>query len=152
LPHKKSFEVIDLGNNAARFGFWDEPINWQMIFKFPDMYLESIRTDDDIERNFRYELPPETRKKFSRSKDLNFDTEAVYKEVLRKNLKTKTVLDLSVMQHAKVCVENTETPLEARILAKTLYDEVAYRIKVYTYCLGNCTKNYGEWLEEDYKA
>jgi hypothetical protein len=25
------FTVIDLGNNAARFGLWSEPVNWQHI-------------------------------------------------------------------------------------------------------------------------
>jgi hypothetical protein len=29
LP-KDMFTVIDLGNNAARFGLWSEPVNWQI--------------------------------------------------------------------------------------------------------------------------
>ena len=33
-----------------------------------------------------------------------------------------------------------------------LYDEIFYRVKQYTYLLGNCTKNYTEWLDEDYKS
>lgn len=152
LPTKKTFEVIDLGNNVARFGFWDEPINWQMVFKSPDSYLESLRSDDDIERNFKYELPTETRKRFIKSKELNFDVEEVYKIVLKKGQKTKTVLDLSMEQHAKMCVENSETLSEARNLAKELKDDIAYRIKRYTYCLANCTNNYREWLEDDYRT
>ena len=152
LPHKRSFEVIDLGNNAARFGFWDEPINWHMIFKFPEMYLESLRSDEDIERNFRYEMPLEVKKKFRKSNNSGFNTEEIYREVLRKGQKTKTVLDLSVQQHAQLCVENADTLIEAKLLAKDLYDEISYRIKLYTYLLGNCTKNYAEWLEEDYKS
>ena len=33
LPQKKKFNVIDLGNNARRFGLWDTHINWSDIFK-----------------------------------------------------------------------------------------------------------------------
>jgi hypothetical protein len=28
LANKDTFNVIDLGNNAARFGLWSEPVNW----------------------------------------------------------------------------------------------------------------------------
>jgi type I site-specific restriction endonuclease len=43
LPNKDMFTVIDLGNNAARFGLWSEPVNWQHIFKSPEFYLENLR-------------------------------------------------------------------------------------------------------------
>lgn len=152
LPNKKTFEVIDLGNNAARFGFWDEPINWQLVFKSPDFYLESLRSDEEIEHNFKYEMPTEVRKKFNKSKDFLFDVEEVYKTVIRKGLKAKTVLDLSIEQHALMCVDNSETVQEAKALAKDLKDDILYRIKRYTYCLANCTNNYREWLEDDYRV
>ncbi|MCB9426246.1 MAG: DEAD/DEAH box helicase family protein [Flavobacteriales bacterium] len=151
LPHKKTFEVIDLGNNAARFGYWDEPVNWQLVFKSPDFYLESIRSDDEIENNFRYELPVETKRRFNKSLNLSFDVEEVYKDVIAKGLKTKTVLDLSIEQHAKNCVESADSAFEAKQLAKELREEILYRIQRYTYCLANCTKNYKDWLEEDYR-
>jgi type I site-specific restriction endonuclease len=44
LPNKDMFTVIDLGNNAARFGLWSEPVNWQHIFKSPEFYLENLMT------------------------------------------------------------------------------------------------------------
>jgi hypothetical protein len=47
LPNKDMFTVIDLGNNAARFGLWSEPVNWQHIFKSPEFYLENLRDDRD---------------------------------------------------------------------------------------------------------
>jgi type I site-specific restriction endonuclease len=42
---KTNFTVIDLGNNAARFGLWSEPVDWQHIFKSPEFYLENLRDD-----------------------------------------------------------------------------------------------------------
>ena len=36
LKNKKEFVVIDLGNNARRFGLWDAHINWHDIFKSPN--------------------------------------------------------------------------------------------------------------------
>src|SRR5690606_3769565 len=39
LPNKNEFTVVDLGNNVARFGMWDAPIDWQEIFHFADFFL-----------------------------------------------------------------------------------------------------------------
>jgi hypothetical protein len=60
-------------------------------------------------------------------------------------------LERSVEQHAKICCENAEDVFDARILAKKLKDEISYRVKMYSYCIMNNTKNYREWLEEDYE-
>src|SRR5690606_13657331 len=57
LPDKDEFTVIDMGNNIARFGPWDAAVDWQEIFHFPDFYLENIKNDEDIERDFVYEMP-----------------------------------------------------------------------------------------------
>ena len=35
---KNTFKVIDLGNNAIRFGPWSQPVDWQHIFKNPDFF------------------------------------------------------------------------------------------------------------------
>src|SRR5210317_2317045 len=81
LDNKSHFNVIDMGNNIARFGAWDAPIDWQEIFHFPDFYLENIKNDEDIEREFVYEMPFSLKQKFKNSTDLQFDVKAVYKEV-----------------------------------------------------------------------
>ncbi|QBA64182.1 DEAD/DEAH box helicase [Muriicola soli] len=151
LPDKDEFTVVDLGNNIARFGMWDAPIDWQEIFHFPDFYLENIKNDEDIEREFVYEMPPELREKFSNSKEIDFDVKAVYKEIFAQGKRSKIVLERSIEQHAKICVENSEDVFEARILAKQLKDEIEYRVRQYSYCIMNNTKNYKEWLEEDYE-
>ncbi|MBT8290056.1 MAG: DEAD/DEAH box helicase family protein [Muriicola sp.] len=151
LPDKDEFTVVDLGNNIARFGMWDAPMDWQEIFHFPDFYLENIKNDEDIEREFVYEMPSELREKFSKSEDIDFDVKAVYKEIFAQGLRSKIVLERSIEQHAKICVENSEDVFDARILAKQLKEEIEYRVRQYSYCIMNNTKNYKEWLEEDYE-
>ncbi|QXP53306.1 DEAD/DEAH box helicase [Cellulophaga sp. HaHa_2_1] len=151
LPNKDKFTVIDMGNNVARFGMWDAPIDWKEIFHFPDFYLENIRNDEEIERDFVYEMPDDLRAQFSKSSNLSFDVKAEYKKVFTEGKKSKLVLERSIDQHARICIENSEDVFDARILAKQLKDDIEYRVRLYSYCIMNNTKNYKEWLAEDYE-
>lgn len=151
LPKKEEFHVIDMGNNVARFGLWNAGIDWQEIFHFPDFYLENIKNDEDIEREFVYEMPADLRAEFAKSVDIDFDIKAEYKKSFANGEKSKLVLEKSIEQHAKICVENAEDVFDARILAKKLKEEIKYRVRQYSYCIMNNTKNYKEWLEEDYE-
>ncbi|MGB5226735.1 MAG: DEAD/DEAH box helicase family protein [Eudoraea sp.] len=151
LQNKTEFTVVDMGNNTSRFGMWDAPIDWQEIFHFPDFFLENIKNDEDIEREFVYTMPPELRAEFAKSNQIEFDVKAEYKKVFAQGLKSKTVLERSIEQHAQICVENSEDVFDARILAKKLKEEISYRVRQYSYCIMNNTKNYKEWLEEDYE-
>lgn len=151
LPNKEEFTVIDMGNNVARFGLWNAGIDWQEIFHFPDFYLENIKNDEEIEREFVYEMPPDLRAEFAKSEDIDFDIKAEYKKSFANGEKSKLVLEKSIDQHAKICVENAEDVFDARILAKKLKEEIKYRVRQYSYCIMNNTKNYKEWLEEDYE-
>ncbi|MRX69933.1 MULTISPECIES: DEAD/DEAH box helicase [Flavobacterium] len=151
LPGKDEFTVIDLGNNAARFGLWSEPVNWQHIFKSPEFYLENLRDDTEIEMFFKYSMPPELRAKFSKTADVTFDVDEEHKLAIKQNLRSKIVLDKSLEQHASMCVDNTETLQEAKSLGKELDDDIECRIKRYAKCLSQCSKNYREWLVDDYK-
>ena len=151
LPQKDEFTVVDLGNNSARFGMWDAPIDWQEIFHFPDFFLENIKNDEEIEREFVYEMPEDLRVQFSKSENIDFDVKEEYKKIFAQGLKSKTVLERSIEQHARICVENSEDVFDARILAKQLKEEISYRVRQYSYCIMNNTKNYKEWLEEDYE-
>jgi superfamily II DNA or RNA helicase len=151
LPGKDEFTVIDLGNNAARFGLWSEPVNWQHIFKSPEFYLENLRDDTEIEMFFKYSMPPELRAKFSKTADVSFDVDEEHKLAIKQNLRSKIVLDKSLEQHASMCVDNTETLQEAKSLGKELDDDIECRIKRYAKCLSQCSKNYREWLVDDYK-
>ncbi|MBS7786866.1 DEAD/DEAH box helicase [Flavobacterium sp. CYK-55] len=151
LQNKDEFTVIDLGNNAARFGLWSDPVNWQHIFKAPELYLESLRDDAEIEHNFRYQMPPELRAKFAKTAVIDFDVEEEHKKAIAANLRSKVVIEKSLEQHALMCVENTTDINSARILAKLLGDDIESRMRKYASCLSHCSKNYKEWLIEDYK-
>lgn len=151
LPNKDKFSVIDLGNNAARFGLWNEPVDWQHIFKSPEFYLENLRDDAEIEMHFKYQMPAELRAKFSKTADISFDVDEEHKKAIAQNLRSKVVFEKSLDQHASMCVDNTEELYDARILAKELHDDIESRMKRYAACLSHCSKNYREWLIEDYK-
>ena len=58
LPSKLDFNVIDLGNNARRFGLWESHINWAEIFKSPNSYIEGLYSDEEIEETRRGNTSP----------------------------------------------------------------------------------------------
>jgi len=147
---RNTFQVIDLGNNVARFGQWSQPVDWQHIFKYPDFYLENIVDDEALERDFVYTMPEALKTKFRKSKSLDFDIKAEYKDVIKLGKKSFTVIERSIAQHSKICIENSEDVFDARDLIKDLQDEIAYRIKQYCYCIMNSTQNYKDWLFEEY--
>ena len=150
LPNKKEFTVIDMGNNAARFGLWSTPIDWYAIFKSPDFYLQNIVDDEEIERQFRYLMPEELREKFKNSTDLNFDIKADYKNVLQNGLRPKVAIDNSINHHAKICVENAEEQMDSLALVDLLKDDIEYKVKQYSYCICKSTPSYIKWLREEY--
>lgn len=151
LPNKDEFTVIDLGNNALRFGLWNDPVDWQHIFKSPEYYLESLRDDADIELNFKYSMPDAVRKMFAKTVDVFMDIEAEFKIITAQNLRSKEVIERSINQHALMCVENSEDLHGAKMLSKLLNDDIESRVKRYVNCLGKTSKNYREWLIDDYK-
>lgn len=151
LGTKKEFNVIDLGNNAARFGLWSSPINWYKIFKSPNYFLENLTSDESIERQFRYQMPDSIREQFKNSKNVSFDIREAYKKIVSKHLKSNLVLKQSLEQHATICIENSVDMYDAIHLAKLLDDDIKDRIKQYSYCISKSTRNFLEWLEEDYK-
>lgn len=152
LPGKSEFLVIDLGNNAARFGMWDEPVDWQLIFRSPEWYLENLRDDAEIEMYFRYQMPAELRAKFSKTANVDFDVDEEHRLAMAANLRSKVVFEKSLEQHACMCVDNSETLPQARALAKELDEDIRSRMKRYASCLSHTSKNYREWLIEDYKS
>ena len=147
---RNTFQVIDLGNNVSRFGPWSQPVDWQHIFKYPDLYLENIIDDESLERDFVYVMPDTLKEKFKNSDNLEFDVKAEYKDVIGSGKKSFTVIERSIEQHSKICIENSKDVYDARDLVKLLQDEIAYRIKQYCYCIMNSTDNYKDWLFEEY--
>jgi len=151
LPNKDNFIVIDLGNNALRFGLWNDPVDWQHIFKYPELYLESLRDDSEIESNFKYVMPEAVRKMFTKTEDVSFNVEDEFKKTVAQNKRSKEVLEKSISQHALMCVVNSTDLYQAKMLSKILSDDIESRVKQFVSCLGKTSKNYREWLIEDYK-
>ncbi len=151
LPDKPTFSIIDLGNNSARFGFWNDDVNWQYIFKNPELYYANLINDEEIERKFVYVMPDHIKEKFKKSAVITYDIEEAYQETKRSGKPSKSVLEASMNQHAKMCKENSKGVKEARALITLLEDDIAYRIRLYSYCISKSTKNYKEWLEEEYR-
>jgi superfamily II DNA or RNA helicase len=148
---KNKFTILDMGNNVARFGAWNAPVDWHEIFRVPDFYLQNIITDTEIERNFKYKMPADVRAQFSKSENINFDVNEAYKLAIRNGDRPKVVLDASLEQHSQMCIENSEDLMDARLLADLLSDQIAYRIRLFSYCICKSTDNYLKWLQEDYE-
>ncbi len=151
LNSKKEFSIIDLGNNLNRFGLWDAPVDWQSIFKNPDLFLESIQSDEAIERNFRYVMPDELRKKFSKSSSIDFDVRNEHQKIKQEKLRPKVIIERSIAQHIQMCMENAEGIDEALALAELLKEEIYFRVRVYSWCLSKTSESYVRWLQDDYK-
>lgn len=151
LPNKNTFTVIDLGNNFYRFGPWGEDLDWQRIFKSPSFYMDHLIDDEEIESNFRYEMPDELRKMFSNSEEVYFNINKAYVDSVKNGESTKVILERSIEQHAKICIENSEDVFDALTLAKELGDDIDHRIEKYTKCISKSTHNFVSWLKNDYR-
>ncbi len=151
LENKKTFQVIDLGNNFHRFGPWGDNLDWQRIFRSPNYYLDSLLSDEELESNFRYEMPDDLRAEFGNSKEVYFDVQKTYVESIRAGESSKVVLERSIAQHAKICIENSEDVYDALTLARKLGDDIDFRIGRYTKCISKSTFNFVEWLKGEYR-
>jgi superfamily II DNA or RNA helicase len=149
LPQKKSFNIIDLGNNTDRFGDWNAIVDWNYIFEHPEEYLEKMNSESHQDL---HNLPSELRSKFPNSLEIAFDVQSAHHKAIESGQKPMTVIRDSIRQHALMCIENAGTTAEAIALAGELGKEIDWRVKQYTKCLGNVTKNYREWLQSDYRS
>ena len=151
MSDKSTFDVIDLGNNAARFGFWSAGVDWHRIFRSPDYFLDNLISDEEIEMGFRYKMPEEIRQLFKDSQSVEFDVEAISKEVISKGLRSSTILDRSLEQHTQIITENSPNFAHALGLVRLLEEDIADRVRRYCHHICKSTKNYREWLQEDYR-
>ncbi|TRW27191.1 DEAD/DEAH box helicase [Flavobacterium zepuense] len=149
LPQKKTFNIIDLGNNTDRFGEWNAPVDWKYVFENPEQYHESMNSHTEYES---HGIPAEVRSKFPNSLEVSFDVQEAHRLALENGLKPKIVIRDSLRQHALMCADNAETITDALHLSDELDKEINWRIKQYAKCLGKVTKNYTDWLQNDYRA
>jgi hypothetical protein len=151
LPNKSTFIVIDLGNNAARFGLWDSFINWHDIFRSPDAYLENLRSDQEIERHLEYKMPGTLKAKFANSELLEFNMKEVYEKTVKDGHRPSVALDRSIDHHVRICIENSTNFDEAMVLADLLEEDIKHRIKKFSYCISKSTDNYLRYLQDEYQ-
>ncbi|WPV67998.1 DEAD/DEAH box helicase [Chitinophaga sp. LS1] len=148
LPKKKNFNIIDLGNNIDRFGEWQAPMDWQLIFERPEAYMESMHY---LSTNEARVISSDLRAKFPNTLQLSFDIQEAHQRVVDAGQKPLTVIRDAIRQHAMMCIENSDTIPQALELAEVLDQEIQWRVKQYGKCLGRVTKNYTDWLVADYK-
>lgn len=149
LPQKKTFSIIDLGNNTERFGEWNAPVDWKYVFESPEEYQQKMNTHTEYEN---HAISSDVRAAFPNSLGISFDIQTAYQHALDNGQKPKLVIRDSIRQHALMCADNAETISEALHLTAELDKEIDWRVKQYTKCLGTVTKNYIEWLQGDYRA
>ena len=151
LNNKSTFSIIDLGNNNYRFGPWGADLDWQTIFTSPNFYVDRLQDDEALESRFKHEMPEELRAEFVKSDDVSFDIKTVYRTATGNGESSKVVLERSIAQHAKICIENSEDVYDALALAKSLGDDIDQRIQTYAKCISKSTYNFVHWLKTDYR-
>lgn len=152
LPHKKTFNIIDLGNNARRFGLWQIPVDWKHVFIAPHLYLENRYKDEwDFEMENDYEMPEEIKQRFLSSSMEAFIVRDHYMRCIKKGLRPQSVLEDSLEDHFLRIRENSGDLEEAFELFSLLGEEKKYRIRQFCKCI-NATDNYAEWQIQTYNS
>lgn len=151
LPNKSNFKLIDLGNNVRRFGLWQDYINWQDAFRFPDRFLESrLSEDDDLEFEVEFEFPRHMEQLVDTNFLEEFSIRDVYYECIDKGEKGKLAVDLSLSNHCEGIVRKTKDLDDAIMIVDSLQDHIEHRLKLYTKCIAKSTPNYFKYLMETY--
>ena len=151
IPNKNQFKIIDLGNNVRRFGYWQDYINWQDAFRFPDRFLESrISELEDMEFEVEYEYPKGFEQLIRTHILEEFSIKECYLAAIDRGGKGKDAIDASIENHF-AAIEASATDLDHALeLQKLLQDHIEHRIKHYTKCISKCTDNYFKYLLEPY--
>jgi superfamily II DNA or RNA helicase len=152
LPNKDQFKLIDLGNNVRRFGFWQDYLNWQDAFRFPDKFLESRLSEmEDLEFEVEFEFNKQLQELLNTEKLDAFSIKDAYYESIDLGLKGKVAVDKSMQNHFEVISEATEDVDEALLLCNYLSEHIEHRLKHYTKCISKSTPNYLKYLIETYE-
>ena len=151
LPNKDMFKVIDLGNNVRRFGIWQDYLNWQDAFRFPDRFLEARLSEaEDLEFEVEFE--------FSRGVDEILDTKPLYDfsikdyyyDCVDSGRKGKDAVDASLENHFEAIRDAAEDYFHGLEIMGMLADHIEYRLKHYTKCITKSTPNYLKYITETY--
>ena len=152
LENKSTFQVVDLGNNVRRFGYWQDYIDWQDAFNFPDRFLEArLSEEDDVMFEAEYELSRGLKEKLKNPDKLEaFSMKKVYDDCIANGQKGKDAVDVSLDNHFDVIAENSEDMFDGLTLQEELQEDIERRLKHYTKCITKATDAYLNWLKETY--
>ena len=151
LPNKDKFKLIDLGNNVRRFGYWQDYLNWQDAFRFPDRFLESrLSENEDLEFEVEFEFPKAIKDIFDTELLDSFSMKETYYACLDEGKKGKEAVDLSMNNHFKAIHQASTDFYHALELINLLQDHIEHRLKTYTKCISKSTANYLKYLIETY--
>ena len=151
LPNKSKFKLIDLGNNVRRFGFWQDYINWQDAFRFPDRFLESrLSEGDDLEFEVVYEFNRALKERLNTDLLDSFSLKDVYYECLDKGERGKNAVDYSLENHYQAIMATAKDFYDGLDVLELLQEHIEYRLKQYTKCIAKSTPNYFKYLMETY--
>jgi len=152
LPTKSTFQVIDLGNNVRRFGYWQEFIDWQDAFQNPDRFLEArLSEEDDLVFEAPYEISRSLADQLKHPEKLvEFSMKKVYDECVQSGRKGKDAVTISLENHFEIIKENSEDVYDGLNLLSNLQDDIERRLKHYTKCITKATDSYLKWLMETY--
>ena len=151
LPEKDTFAIIDLGNNVRRFGYWQDYINWQDAFRFPDRFLESRVSElEDMEFEIEFEFPKGFEKIIDIQKLESFNIKEDYFSCMERGEKGKNCIENSLFNHFEAIEASAKNLDHALLLQESLQDHIEHRIKHYTKCISKSTDNYFKFLLETY--
>jgi len=151
LPNKSFFKLIDLGNNVRRFGYWQDYLNWQDAFRFPDRFLESrISELEDMEFEVEFEFPRALKDKLDIKKLESFNIKDDYYDCIDNNIKGKIAVDNSLENHFEVIRNASSDFYDGLDFVEGLNEHIEHRLKQYTKCISKSTPNYFKYLMETY--
>src|SRR5690606_29003250 len=129
LPKKDRFKLIDLGNNVRRFGLWQDYINWQDAFAFPDRFLESrLSESDDIEFEVEFEFPRGAEEVINVSELDSFNIKEVYYDCIDNGMKGKEAVEKSLENHFNVIRDAATDYFHGLEIMAILQDHIEHRL------------------------
>ena len=153
LPNKDRFKLIDLGNNVRRFGLWQDYLNWQDAFRFPDRFLESRLSEaEDLEFEVEFEFNKKSKEVFEDHLGTldAFNIKEVYYDCIDNGYKGKVAVDQSLENHYEAIMNVAEDYFHGLELMEMLSDHFEHRLKLYTKCITKSTPNYYKYIYETY--
>jgi hypothetical protein len=101
--------------------------------------------------DYHYERPEWLEELFPKNvAEDQFNMKRVYAGLADRGEKPKKAVDVSIDNHMKQIIRNSEDYYDALELVDHLKEEIEYRCRLYCSCLHNATESYSDWLKETY--